>query len=280
VIYTILFRAVKETLITLAKDEKRLGANIGFTGILHTWTQVLDFHPHLHVVIPSGGLSGDREKWVAGKKDFLFPIPVMRKLFRGKFMDYFKEAVKNGAITFPGQIAMYEQPHIYNKLIESLYNIDWVVYVKAPFADAKHVVNYLGNYTHRIAISNSRIKEISNGKIVFAYKDRKNKVKKVMELDGVEFIRRFMMHVLDCGFIRIRHFGFLSNRNRKVMLPVCFKLLGKVEFKSEKEPWYEVIEKLCGKDPRICTKCQKGRMMITAILEPIDGKVFTEGSSD
>ncbi|MCP3684115.1 MAG: IS91 family transposase [bacterium] len=264
--YTIMFRAVKETLLELAADKKRLGAEIGFVTILHTWGQNLMDHPHIHCIVPAGGISPDKKKWLSSRKDFLFPFSVMAKLFKGKLLSYFKTAVQQKDILFHGSLQMYDTPRVFNDLIALLYKKRWVVYAKQPFATPENVVKYLGNYTHRIAISNNRIVSVDHGRVTFTYKDYKDESKrKQMTVSVVEFIRRFMLHVVPDGFVRIRYFGFLANRYRKEKLILCIKLLEKLGYKVEtntkKKEWKDILEELTGTDPTLCPKCQKGHLV-------------------
>lgn len=257
--YSLLFRSVKETLVELAADKKRLGAHIGFICVLHTWGQTLVDHPHVHVIIPAGGLSLDKKKWKKCKNNFLFPIPVVRKLFKGKFMHYFKNAVTNGLIAFHGNaLNKYKDKKLYYHLLNTLYKKKWVVYIKQPFASPESVIKYLGNYTHRIAISNSRILKMENGNVTFSYKDYKeNNKRKIMSLSIVEFIRRFMLHVLPDGFMRIRYYGFFANRNRKTLLPLIEKIVNKKKRMSLQN---EIIEHFSLNAVNICPQCNKGKL--------------------
>jgi len=229
VFYNILFKAAAETLHTLAEREKYLGALIGFIAVLHTWGQNLMDHPHLHCVVPAGGLSADRSQWkTTPNSEFLFPVKVVSKLFRGKFLDLFSRAVDGHEILFHGTLRQYEtNPKTFRQLIDLLYKTEWVVYAKAPFAGPKAVLKYLGRYTHRIAISNSRITELSEQTVSFKWKNyADNDREKVMTLSHGEFIRRFLLHVLPTGFVRIRYFGFLGQAIKKERLQHCRELLG------------------------------------------------------
>jgi hypothetical protein len=229
--YPLMFKAVSETLLELAKDKKRLDAVMGFIAILHTWGQNLMDHPHIHCVVPGGGLQGTR--WKHCSKKFLFPVPVLRALFRGKLMAYFKKAVSDGDIQFHGTLEQHKDPVAFQSLLDNLYAQDWVVYIKSPFAGPKAVLKYLGSYTHRIAISNNRIISVQDGKVTFAWKDyADNNAGKIMTLTLSEFIRRFLFHVVPKGFVRIRHFGFLGNRTRNTSIAACRKALG-VRIKPE-----------------------------------------------
>jgi hypothetical protein len=257
--YAILFKAVSETLLQLGRDDERLGGLIGAICVLHTWGQTLMDHPHIHCIVPGGGLVDARSRWEPSKKDFLFPVAVMRKMFRGKFMSYFREALKSGEIS-----CLPVQPQSIEPLITTLYTIPWVVYVKRPFASPRAVINYLSAYTHRVAISNSRIIKLEDGKVSFRYKDyADNKRAKTMTLTAVEFIRRFMMHVLPKGFMRIRYYGFFGNSVKKKLLPIiselCLKAMRRTDafldtFLKEATRISGTVRKLC------CPACGKGTL--------------------
>lgn len=269
--YRIMFRAVKETLLTLAHDNKRLGATVGFVTVLHTWGQTLVDHPHIHVIIPGGGLTSSG-RWKACRKKFLFPVAVMRKMFRGKLMDFFIKAVNSNEIKLCGVLSRYEDAFTRKKLIDELYDKEWVVYVKPPFASPRAVVKYLGQYTHRIAISNHRIISFEHGKVTFSYKDyNEGYRRKVMSLDCIEFIRRFLMHVVPKGFVRIRHYGFLANRNRTTKLARCLAIFRKKpprKISGKRTSWIEAFKKLRGYDPRQCRQCLAGFMQLVEIIAP------------
>ncbi|MBD3393002.1 MAG: IS91 family transposase [Chitinivibrionales bacterium] len=262
--YNLLFRAASETLCELGRDPKRLGAELGFIALLHTWGQTLQDHPHLHCVVPAGGLRDD--EWVASKSSsFLFPIAVMAKLFRGKFLDYFEHAVEGGDIEFHGQLRRYrDEPKLMSDLLDTLYRKQWVVYAKPPFAGPEAVVKYLGRYTHRIAIANSRLVSLDDTEVRFRWKDYADGHKqKVMALNIAEFIRRFLLHVLPKGFVRIRYYGFLSCRGRAEKLALCMSLTGKrrhtephaiPDAPHATQPWSERTW--------VCPLCNKGRMRL------------------
>ncbi|MBN1545710.1 MAG: IS91 family transposase [Syntrophaceae bacterium] len=273
VVYALLFKAVSETIKELTEDSKHLGAKVGFIAILHTWSQNLMDHPHIHCIVTGGGLSTDGKRWVPCKEDFFLPVKVLSRLFRGKFLNYLKEAYAKRKMNFPGKIAPLKDKRAFNRLLEGLYEKDWVVYCKPPFSNAEKVMEYLGRYTHRVAISNDRLVKLEGAQVTFQYRDRNNdnKVKR-MTVDASEFIRRFLLHILPDGFMKIRHYGILSNRNRKSKLAQCRKLLG-VHCKEEntetvKEPWQDVLVRVTGVDPRICPVCGKGKMVLKQILNP------------
>ena len=227
VIYGILFRAAAESLLEMAADPKRLGARIGFLAVLHTWTQRLEPHPHIHCVVPAGGVSPDGQRWICPRKEkFFLPVKPLGYLFRGKFVAYLKEAFADNRLEFYGRIRELAHPVCFQDLLSSLQEKKWVVYIKPPFGGPQQVLRYLARYTHRVAISNGRLLGLENGRVRFRWRDSQhgNQIKET-SLDAVEFIRRFLLHVLPSGFVKIRHFGFLSNRNRKVIIQHCRELL-------------------------------------------------------
>jgi hypothetical protein len=226
IVYGILFRAAAESLLQLAADPKRLGAKLGFLAVLHTWSQRLEHHPHLHCVVPAGGLSFDGQRWVCSRKKFFLPVTPLSRLFRGKFLAYLQEAFSKNRLEFYGRLRELAHPVRFQDLVSTLYQREWVVYTKPPFGGPEQVLRYLARYTHRVAISNGRLLGLENGRVSFRWRDSQdgNQIKQ-MSLDAVEFIRRFLLHVLPSGFVKIRHFGFLSNRNRKAAVQHCRELL-------------------------------------------------------
>ena len=271
VVYAILFKAAAETLHTLAARKKYLEAAIGFIAVLHTWGQNLMDHPHLHCVVPAGGVSSDKTRWKqTPRESFLFPVKVVARLFRGKFLALFRQAVDSAEIHFHGALHSFKTGvSSMRQLIDRLYKTEWVVYAKPPFAGPKAVLKYLGRYTHRIAIANSRITALTDTTVSFRWKDyADNNRQKVMTLSHSEFIRRFLLHVLPKGFVRIRYFGFLGQAVKKEKLQLCRYLLGE----SSPEPQTE--NKLSDKDemtPEVlpdtrrkwyCPVCKKGLLVI------------------
>jgi hypothetical protein len=224
-VYGLLFRLVAETLMEFARDPRLLGAEIGFFAVLHTWNQKLEHHPHVHCVVPQGGIALDGFRWVRPRYDWFLPVKAMAKRFRGKFLDALKQAFAAGRLRFPGQMKNLATPRAFALLRQSCRH-PWVCYAKRPFGGPEHVLQYLGNYTHRVAISNHRLLALESDQVSFRWRDSAHHNKKrVMTLKAQEFLRRFFLHVLPHGFVRIRHFGFLTNRNRKQRLQLCRDLL-------------------------------------------------------
>jgi hypothetical protein len=236
VIYDLLFRASAETLLELARDPKHLGAEIGFFSVLHTWNQKLGLHPHVHCVIAAGGLSLDHTHWVKSRQRFFLPVKVLSRVFRGKFVAALKRAWQDGQLHFHGNLALLAEPKIFATWLRPLFRKDWVVYAKPPFGGPEYVLQYLGRYTHRVAISNHRLVSLADGKVTFRWRDSAHhNEQKLMTLSLDEFLRRFLLHLLPKGFVRIRNFGFLANRRRATLLPLCFHLLGSAP-QTEPEP--------------------------------------------
>jgi hypothetical protein len=227
VLYGLLFRTSAETLLEVARNPKHLGAEIGFFSVLHTWSQKLNVHPHVHCVVPAGGLSPDNTRWVRSRDNYFLPKGVLREIFRGKFVDALEQAFQNGQLRFEGDLKLLAQPKIFAAWLRPLFRQDWVVYLKRPFGGPEYVLQYLGRYTHRVAISNHRLVSFADGKVTFRWRDSAhNNEQKLMTLALDEFLRRFLLHILPQGFVRIRNFGFLANRKRATLLPLCFQLLG------------------------------------------------------
>ena len=227
IIYDLLFRTSAETLLEVARNPEHLGVEIGFFSVLHTWSQKLTAHPHVHCVVPAGGLSPDHTRWIRSRDNYFLPKEVLAELFRGKFVDALKEAFQNGQLHFHGDLKLLAQPEIFAAWLRPLHRQDWVVYLKRPFGGPAYVVHYLGRYTHRVAISNHRLVSFKDGQVTFRWRDSAHhNEQKLMTLAVDEFLRRFLLHILPKGFVRIRNFGFLANRRRSTLLPLCFQLLG------------------------------------------------------
>jgi len=225
-IYDLLFRASAETLLEVARTPRRLGAEIGFFSVLHTWNQKLEHHPHIHCVVPAGGLSPDHTRWIHSRYRFFLPIEVLGCVFRGKFVAALRQAFAAGKLGFHGQLRSLAQPKAFSSLLRQLFRHHWVVYAKRPFGGPEYALRYLGRYTHRVAISNHRLVSFVDGQVTFRWRDSAHKNKqRLMTLPVEEFLRRFLLHLLPRSFVRIRHFGFLANRRRAALLPLCFGLL-------------------------------------------------------
>jgi len=225
-IYNLLFHASAETLLEIARDPRHLGAEIGFFSVLHTWDQRLQHHPHIHCVLAAGGLAADHSRWISSHRTFFLPIKVLSRVFRGKFVAGLRNAFHAGTLQFHGNLRRLAEPRAFASWLRVLFRHDWVVYSKRPFAGPHHVLRYLGAYTHRIAISNSRLVSLSEGNVTFRWRDSAHGNKKrLVTLAVEEFLRRFLLHQLPRGFVRIRNFGFLANRKRATLLPLCFGLL-------------------------------------------------------
>jgi hypothetical protein len=227
IFYDLLFRSSAETLLQVAGNPRRLGAQIGFFSVLHTWSQKLTAHPHVHCVVPAGGLSPDHTRWVRSRDNYFLPKEVLQAVFRGKFINALKEAFRNGQLHFHGDLKLLAQTKTFAAWLRPLYRQDWVVYLKRPFGGPQYVLHYLGRYTHRVAISNHRLVSFADGQVTFRWRDSAHhNEQKLITLSVNEFLRRFLLHILPKGFVRIRNFGFLANRRRATLLPLCFQLLG------------------------------------------------------
>ena len=263
-VYDILFRSVAETLTELAANKKYLGANIGFTSILHTWGQNLMHHPHIHCIVPGGGLN-DLNLWVNSRRKFFIPVRVLSRKFRSKFLFYLKQAHHNGQIEFYSDDRFLCDEMAFNKFLTPIYAKEWVVYCKAPFKTATCVVEYLGRYTHRVAISNNRIINMADGMVTFKWRDYKDGNQwKTMTIPAEEFIRRFLIHILPDRYTKIRHYGLLGNRNKTAKLILCKKLTATPLLKSIKLSTAELLLKLSGRDIGICPHCGSGSMQPTS----------------
>ncbi len=232
-IYGLLFRTSAATLLEVARDPRHLGAEIGFFSVLHTWDQRLQHHPHVHCVIAAGGLAPDHSRWISSRRTFFLPVKVLGRVFRGKFIAGLKTAFRQHKLEFHGHLAPLAEPRCFAAWLRVLFRHDWVVYSKRPFGGPEHALRYLGAYTHRVGISNSRLVALSNGQVSFRWRDSAHgNRKRVMSLPVDEFLRRFLLHLLPRGFVRIRNFGFLANRQRATLLPLCFSLIQSLEHRS------------------------------------------------
>jgi len=225
-LYNLLFRTVAETLREVARNSKHLGAEIGFFGILHTWGQNLLFHPHIHCVIPGGGISSDKERWIHPLYPFFLPVKALGKVFRGKFVDGLRRVYRKKQLICAGSIQHLEKPQCFSAFLRTLFRQNWVVYAKPAFGGPEQVIRYLGRYTHRVAISNHRLISFDGSTVTFRWRDYAGGNKtRIMALSSDEFMRRFLLHVLPKGFVRIRHFGVLANHCRSASIDLCRKLL-------------------------------------------------------
>lgn len=266
--YDLLFRATADTLQSVAADPQYLGAQIGFFCILHSWGQTLNFHPHLHCVVPGGGISLDGSRWVACRPGFFLPVEVLSRRFRKLYLRYLEQACAAGKLHFCGELQPLSDPESFARYVAPLQDRDWVVYAKAPFGGPDRVLDYLGRYTHRVAISNHRLKERKDGKVTFAYKDYKHEQRqKPMTVSADEFLSRFLLHVLPNSFQRIRHYGLLGNRHRTEHLARCRELLAMRPPIPQPTLNYRVrCQQLTGIDPLQCPECHRGTMVRIAVL--------------
>jgi len=263
-LYNLLFEAASEALIELATGWKRLGAQPGFTAILHTWSQELRFHVHLHMVVTAGGLSLEGDRWIPAKNDFLVPVRALAKMVRGKFLDGLQRIFEQGKLTFSGNIADWRNPAVFKRLVRKLRRMKWVVYAKPPFRGPRHVFSYLGHYTHRVAISNQRLVAFDGQTVTFrARRNEQPGSYRLVDLPALEFIRRFLLHVLPKGFIRIRHFGLMASRNVQSKLEIARQLLlallptAPADHPTEDQRlnWQQLLLKLTGIDLTVCPNC-------------------------
>jgi hypothetical protein len=272
VVYGILFHATAETLRTIAADPKHLGAEIGFFAVLHSWGSNLLHHPHLHCVVPGGGLSPDGTQWISCRPRFFLPVRVLSRLFRRLFLKYLIKAFDAGKLQFFSSLEPLREAGAFLRHLAPSRATKWVVYAKRPFAGPEQVLDYVGRYTHRVAISNNRLLDVDSGKITFRYKDYRHEgQQKALTLDAQEFIRRFLLHVLPDGFQRIRYYGFLGNRYREEKLARCRQLLCMPACPApseESKDYRDRYEELTGSSLRECPVCHLGRMVSIAILLP------------
>jgi Putative transposase/Transposase zinc-binding domain len=258
ILLALLFKAVSETLLEFG--QRRFKATVGIIAVLHTWDQTLKDHFHLHCLVPAGALSFDQSRWISARKNFLFPVKALSLVFRGKFLGFLKQLLDQGKIQAESEA------------LKELRKKNWVVYAKKPFGSPQTVLDYLGRYTHRVALSNDRILSVENGQVTFTYRDRNDKDRlKSMPLDAHEFIRRFLLHVLPEGFVRVRHFGFLANRSKKHALPQCRMLLGLNPALPEipNKSAHDLLRELTGIDLSRCPRCQKGTLIVVRELPPL-----------
>jgi len=273
VLYNLLFSAASETLRTIAADPRHLGADIGFLAVLHTWDQTLRHHPHLHCVVPGGGLSVDGEGWRSCRSGFFLPVNVLARLFRRLFLEGLEHAYEKSKLSFQGACAFLTKPTAFNRLLKSVRAREWWVYAKPPFGGPAQVLAYLGRYTHRVAISNQRLRSLKDGKVTFNWRDNRNgQVRSTMTLPAEEFMRRFLLHVLPRGFQRIRQFGLLANR-RRGELARCRQLLGASDQTVEwlSQDYKSLYQSVTGASLQQCPACRTGTMKFySRLLAPIN----------
>lgn len=266
-VYRILFQCVSRTLLQIGADEKHLGARIGFLTVLHTWGQTLEFHPHIHCVVPGGGIGWDG-RWISTGSRFFLPVKVLSLVFRGKMLQALNRALRQGKLKFAGGIASLSSPAAFNKHLAESAKKSWVVYCKPPFAGPEQVLQYLSRYTHRIAISNRRLLDFSDGKVTFSWKDYRDGTRKKMVLQAHEFMRRFLMHVVPKGFYRIRHYGFLANRNLSQSLHLIRTYLKYTP--PDLQPLSQSSDSQSSlQETTLCPVCKKGIMRTIALLAPL-----------
>jgi len=274
VVYGLLFRATAETLRTIAADPQHLGAEIGFFAVLHSWGQNLLFHPHLHCVAPGGGLSPDGQRWISCRPGFFLPVRVLSRLFRRLFLESLQRAFDSGKLRFFAALEPLRERVAFARHLAPAKGSEWVVYAKRPFAGPQQVLDYVGRYTHRVAISNNRLVDIEKDQVRFHWKDyRHGDQVKTMTLSADEFIRRFLLHVLPNRFQRIRYYGFLGNRYRQERLDQCRRLLGMQipapqTTASPEKDYRDRYEELTGRSLHQCPKCRQGRMLVIEMLPP------------
>jgi len=282
VVYGILFRAAAETLRTIAADPQHLGAQIGFFAVLHTWGQTLVHHPHLHCVVMGGGLSPDGRRWISCRRGFLLPVRVLSRLFRRLFLEYLQKAFDAGELRFFSSLERLRERSAFLRYLAPTRKTAWLVYAKRPFAGPQQVLDYVGRYTHRVAISNHRLLALADGQICFRWKDyRDGHRQKAMTLGAPEFIRRFLLHVLPAGFQRIRYYGLLGNRYREEKLARCRQLLGMPPAEIAAEPpqdYRDRYQQLTGCSLRECPACHQGRMRVVGTLPAGHGPAILDSS--
>jgi hypothetical protein len=265
-VYAILFRTAAETLRTIAADPKHLGAETGFVAVLHTWGQNLHHHPHVHCVVPGGGPSLDHTRWVTCRQGFFLPVRVLSRLFRRLFLHELRTAFAAGELGFFGELAALAEPAAFTRRLRELRRVEWVVYAKPPFGGPAQVLAYLGRYTHRVAIASSRLVSLANAEVAFRWKDYRHHGKtKLTTLAADEFIRRFLLHTLPDGFHRIRHYGFLANRQRAAKLALCRRLL---DAPTQEPPAEQVQDAVPSHRPDRCPTCGGAMVMLGVLARP------------
>ena len=271
--YQLLFTCVSQTLQEVAANPVNLGASIGFIAVLHTWDQTLLFHPHIHCIVPGGGISKDASAWTHAPKHFFLPVKALSSVFRGKFLSRLERLFNQNKLSFNGSCSPLASSSNFKRLLVVSCSSNWVVYSKPSFHGPHSVINYLGRYTHRVAISNDRISSLDSGTVSFSYRDRRHgNALKSRSLQAEAFMRRFLLHILPKGFPKIRFFGFLANRVRKHKLSLCLKLLhippNQRIKKTCPSSWRELFLLITGRDLSACPACDSGRLFTAQILPP------------
>jgi hypothetical protein len=283
VVYDLLLRSAAETVLEVAANADHLEARTGVLAVLHTWGQTLQFHPHVHCVVPGGGLSADGTRWIGSRPDFFLPERVLSQVFRGKFLAGLRAAYAGGRLKLPGRCADQAAPGEFERLVSAAVRTDWVMHAKRPFGGPEQVLKYLARYTHRVAISNSRLLDFEDGMVRFRYKDYAHgNRKRVLTLSASEFVRRLLLHVLPTGLVRIRHYGILSNRHRHEHLALCRRLLGcDPSTEAESLETVKLSENAVTVTPtRVCPSCGAGRMIVIAEFPPLPaGMQVTAGAN-
>jgi hypothetical protein len=265
-VYKLLFDAVKETLLTVSANEKYFGAKVGFFSILHTWGQKLNLHPHIHCVVPGGGYSSKKDKWISASKDYLVPVEVLNQRFRSIMLTGLKKLFSNEKLYLVN--TKYIDKKCFQSLIDALFKINWVVYIKESFKSSDSVIEYLSKYTHRIAISNHRILSVKDGIVSFLYKDYKDEnKKKIIQMPVMQFIKHFLLHVVPYRFVRIRYYGLLSNSTKKKEIGKCREYYRIKEKKRTVKTWQEIYKTVTGVDIFECKECKKGKMVVSEIIK-------------
>jgi hypothetical protein len=269
-LYDLLFRTSAAAMIEVARDPEHLGGDIGLLSVLHTWGQNLQHHPHVHCVVPAGGLSLDGTRWVAASPRFLLPVRVLGRVFRGKFIAELKQLLLHGKLQFHGSLQQLAEPECFRQFLRQLYSKEWVVYAKPPFGGAEHVLHYLARYTHRVAISNHRLVAFSEDQVSFRWKDYAHGSKqKVMTVSADEFLRRFLIHVLPRGLVRIRHFGLFANRRRSASLARCRFLLGAATPPQQPAPSAQPRCPRCSQPMLVVERITSHQLLSASVISPL-----------
>jgi hypothetical protein len=270
VVYDILFKASAETLCSIARDPTHLGAEIGVLSVLHTWGQTLEHHPHIHCLVPGGGLSEDGTRWIACRPGFFLPVRVLSRLFRGKFLHHLRSAFERGDLDFHGRLAALGDRAAFRSLLATAFAKKWRVYARPPFGRPELVLRYLARYTHRVAISNARLIALRDGRVTFSWKDyRKQGRSRHMTLSAVQFLRRFLLHLLPKGFVRVRTYGLLANRHRVAKLAQCRWAIAQAGAEAVESP-VDIEPAAADNKLAQCPACHHGRMTCVLVLLPAD----------